>query len=259
MEFKTANPAQPAVGMVLMSLDNTGEAVPASAGDPIPTSVAVSVTVGTVTGKDADAAVPTGNPVLVAGWDATDVRTLLTDIAGQLLTIATGAAADGAAVSGNPLLVAGSDGTDVRTLNTDATGHLQVVAIATGAAADAAAVAGNPVLTAGSDGTDARTLTTDTGGHLVVTSLGASAYNTAANTAGHAVKTGAGVWRGFTTNTAGTTTTAAVYDGISNAGVLLATIDTSTLASLRYDIAFATGLFIVLAGAIAADVTVSYQ
>jgi hypothetical protein len=37
-----------------------------------------------------------------------------------------GAAAAGAAVSGNPVLIAGQDGTDVRSLKTDASGELQV-------------------------------------------------------------------------------------------------------------------------------------
>lgn len=87
---------------------------------------------------------------------------------------------------------------------------------------------------------------------------GASAYNTAANTAGYQVKSGAGVWRGFTINTGGTGSTATFYDGTSTAGTKLATVSTTALATLFYDIAFTTGLFVVLAGAGAADVTITY-
>jgi hypothetical protein len=47
---------------------------------------------------------------------------------------AVGAAADGAAVSGNPVLVAGYDGTNVQTLLTNASGHLQVTALDGGGA-----------------------------------------------------------------------------------------------------------------------------
>lgn len=87
---------------------------------------------------------------------------------------------------------------------------------------------------------------------------GASAHNTAANTAGYQVKNSAGVLHGMTINTAGLTSSATFYDGTSTAGVKLATVSTLGQASLTWDIAFATGLFIVLAGGTPADVTVSF-
>lgn len=87
---------------------------------------------------------------------------------------------------------------------------------------------------------------------------GASAYNTAANTAGHQVKNSAGVLHGVTVNIAGLTSSATFYDGTSTGGTKLATVSTLGQTSLTYDIAFATGLFIVLAGGTPADVTVSY-
>lgn len=95
-------------------------------------------------------------------------------------------------------------------------------------------------------------------GGISVKPQGASAYNDATGTAGHSIKTGAGVFQGFTTNTAGTSSTAVLYDGTSTAGTKLATINTATVASLQYNIAFATGLFIVSSTATPADITVAY-
>ena len=124
-----------------------------------------------------------------------------------------------------------------------------------------AAVALNP--------SDARVLLeTDASGNLLVQSaaggltvkpLGATAYNDATGSAGHQIKTGAGVFQGFTVNARGTSSTAALYDGTSSAGTLLATIDTGTASvSLQYGIAFAVGLFIVSSTVTPADITVSY-
>lgn len=48
------------------------------------------------------------------------------DIASSVDLTVIGKAADGAAVSGNPVLIAGQDGTNVQTLKTDAAGELQV-------------------------------------------------------------------------------------------------------------------------------------
>jgi hypothetical protein len=71
-----------------------------------------------VVGKDASGAVPTGSPVLVAGSDGTDVRTLSTDNTGKLNVNATftpsgtqhvdGSAAVGAA-AGNPVTLGTRD------------------------------------------------------------------------------------------------------------------------------------------------------
>lgn len=115
-----------------------------------------------VTGAAADGAAVSGNPVLVAGQDGTNVQTLLTDTTGRLVNV--GAAAAGAAISGNPVLMGGSDGTNARAVLTDTSGRQIMV----GAAANAAAVTGNPVLVAGSDGTNAYRLLTGTDGRLSV-------------------------------------------------------------------------------------------
>lgn len=150
----------------------------------------------TVTGPNASGTPSTGDPVLVAGLDGTDVRTLDTDTAGRLnvnvsnipaVTLSgtqtvdiggvpqvQGSVAAGSPVANNPVQVGGTDGTDVRELLTDSSGRLAVnvntlpTATVTGAGANGAAVSGNPVLTAGSDGTDTRTLATDATGKLNV-------------------------------------------------------------------------------------------
>lgn len=62
-----------------------------------------------VSGAGASGAAVTGNPVLVAGSDGTNARTLNTDSSGR--QVAVGAAAHGATAAGNPVLVAGYAGT----------------------------------------------------------------------------------------------------------------------------------------------------
>ena len=121
-----------------------------------------TITVGEVRGMAADGAAVSGNPVLIAGFDGTNVQTLLEDTSGRPIVV--GAAADGAAVSGNPVLMAGSDTTNAQTLAVDTTGRQLVV----GSAADGAAVSGSPLLMAGQDGTNAQSLLTDTSGRQIV-------------------------------------------------------------------------------------------
>lgn len=86
-----------------------------------------------------------------------------------------GAGANGAAVTGNPVLTAGSDGTNARSIKTDAGGAVQTdiesgptgasALQSQGAAADGAAAAGNPVQVGGVDGAgNAQRLLTDTTG-----------------------------------------------------------------------------------------------
>jgi hypothetical protein len=102
-------------------------------------------------------------------------------------------------------------------------------------------------------------MTLDGSGVAQPVTQGATPYNTAANTTGYQVKSGAGVFSGITVNTAGLTSSATFYDGTSTGGTKLATISTLAQVSLNYNIAFVTGLFVVLAGGTAADVTISYQ
>ena len=73
------------------------------------------------------------------------------------------------------------------------------------------------------------------------------------------IYTGAGYVTGLSVNTAGTTSTIKLYDGLDAGGTLLGTWSTVAQASLALGaIAFATGLFAVTAGGAPADVTVSY-
>lgn len=94
---------------------------------------------------------------------------------------------------------------------------------------------------------------------LVTSAAGYTPKNYAANNAGDLIKTGAGIFGGLAINAGGTTSSATLYDGTTSGGTKLATIDTTAIGSLQYNIAFTTGLFIVLAGAAAADVTVAYK
>lgn len=86
-----------------------------------------------------------------------------------------------------------------------------------------------------------------------------SVLNLAAN-ATTLVKTGEGVLRSITINTKGATAnTIKIYDGLTAAGTLLATIDsTASIGTLTFDAKFSTGLCIVIATGTAADITVSY-
>lgn len=122
---------------------------------------------GIVWGPTASGSPPAQAPVLAAGIDGTNTRTLFTDTVGRLQII--GAGASGAAQTGNPVLTAGSDGANAHTLFTDTTGRLVIV----GAATNGAAFTGNPVLTAGQDGTNARAIHTDTVGNIAL----AGVYN----------------------------------------------------------------------------------
>jgi len=106
-------------------------------------------------------------------------------------------------------------------------------------------------------------LKVDANGDLIVSSAGTpgnSSKNYAANTAGDQAKLGAGILRGLTVNTAGLTSTATLYDGTSTSGTKLGTFSTLAQNSLQdLNLAFATGLFVVLAGGTPADVTVSWS
>jgi hypothetical protein len=124
-----------------------------------------------VEGLVADGAAVSGNPVLTAGFDGTNVQTKLTDTSGRQVTV--GAAADGAAVTGNPVLMGGQDGTNAQSILTDTTGRQVMV----GASADGAAVTGNPILIGGQDGTNTQSILTDTTGRQIM--IGAAADGTA--------------------------------------------------------------------------------
>ena len=75
-------------------------------------------------GAGANGAAVTGNPVLHAGSDGTNARTIKTDTAGNQIVV--GATASGAAPSTAPVLAAGWDGTNAYTLRTTNSGNLAI-------------------------------------------------------------------------------------------------------------------------------------
>ena len=100
-----------------------------------------------------------------------------------------------------------------------------------------------------------------TNGVVVRGSVGAASYNTAANTAGHQVKNASGVLYGLSVNTAGLVSSVTLYDGTSTSGAKLGTFSTLSQGGPVFPscgIAFATGLYLVAAGATPADITVLY-
>ena len=156
------------------SYTDTGSITPAGAMPTVNTAM-IGFGTMTATGPAASGATVTGNPVLVAGQDGTNARTLFVDTTGRQVVV--GASAVAAAVAGNPVLVGGSDGTNARYILLDTSGRPNVV----GAVAVGVAVAGNPVLVGGSDGTNARYLATDTTGRLNVVGTAAVGAAVAGN------------------------------------------------------------------------------
>jgi hypothetical protein len=84
--------------------------------------------------------------------------------------------------------------------------------------------------------------------------------NIAAQTAGTALRTGAGVLHAVAFNKPIATSVLTVYDGVSTAGTKIATITipaSPNTPTLIYDVAFSTGLYVVMATA-DMDVTISW-
>lgn len=103
----------------------------------------------------------------------------------------------------------------------------------------------------------------DTTGAYVVeqaSAVGGYSFSNLKANATTTVKSGAGKLHSISINTKGITNTVTVYDNTAGSGTTIATID-STLgqASFMFDLAFATGLTIVIAGGTAADITVTYK
>lgn len=84
--------------------------------------------------------------------------------------------------------------------------------------------------------------------------------NVAAQTAGTLLRTGAGVLHAIAFNKPIATSVLTIYDGLTTGGTKIATITIPASPNtpvLIYDVAFATGLFIVMATA-DMDVTISW-
>ncbi len=85
--------------------------------------------------------------------------------------------------------------------------------------------------------------------------------NFTATTAGTTVKSGEGALYSITFNNPVATGVVTLYDGISTGGTLIGTITipaTPQPVTLRYDVFFAVGLFIVVATA-AQDLTINFK
>ena len=145
-----------------------------------------------VAGEAASGAAVTGNPVLVAGQDGTDARTLLTDNTGQLKVLVENGSAIavsgtvtaeieghaggvldavvGAAIPANAVLIGGSEAGNIEPLLLDASGFLKVN-VAAGSAGNAAASATGSAVPAdadylgASDGTDLQGLLVESATH----------------------------------------------------------------------------------------------
>lgn len=73
------------------------------------------------------------------------------------------------------------------------------------------------------------------------------------------VKTGTGVLHTLTINTIGDTDTVTIYDGTSASGTIIAKTDSALETTFIFDVAFYTGLTVVLSGTTPADITISYN
>ena len=124
----------------------------------------------TVTGPDASGTAPTGDPVLAAGSDGTDVRTLHTDIAGNLDVNVQGTVPVSGTFFQATQPVSGTfwQTTQPVSIAATVTADISNQPGVQGLVADATAVTGYPVLMGASDGVDARTLSSDTSGKLNV-------------------------------------------------------------------------------------------
>jgi hypothetical protein len=93
----------------------------------------------------------------------------------------------------------------------------------------------------------------------VATATGGYSFSNITTATTTTSKSGAGYLRNITVNTGGAGSTLTVYDNTAGSGTKIATIDTSTVGTKTYDIAFATGLTLVSASGTPADITVAWK
>ena len=95
-------------------------------------------------------------------------------------------------------------------------------------------------------------------GTVEVTALPADSFvNYSTAQAGTQIKTGAGILKRVVISNPGTAMTIALYDALSATNPI-ATI-AAAFGALEFNVSFATGLFVVIAGTAVGDVTISYQ
>src|SRR5882757_2249297 len=220
-----------------------------------------------VQGAGATGAAVTGNPVLQAGSDGTNARTITTDASGN--QIGVGPSASGVAAVGNPI---GAGGTFLSAYPSLSTGqrqefglttHGQLLSMLVGIAATGsdgiantvayathnAAVNTSVLLTEGPlwfNGTTwdrARSggVTGIEGVSLQASPSGAYTYNHIATAATTTVKSGAGTLHTITINSLGTVaSTLTVYDNTAGSGTVIGIINSlSITGTLTLDVAFA--------------------
>jgi hypothetical protein len=93
---------------------------------------------------------------------------------------------------------------------------------------------------------------------LPVFQAGSTAVNIATNT-NTVIKASPGTFVGLVVNTAGTTSTATVYDNTACSGTVIGTFSTTAQAALNFGIAATTGICVTTAGGAAADITILYR
>jgi hypothetical protein len=95
---------------------------------------------------------------------------------------------------------------------------------------------------------------------MALTPTGALSYSHLNSNGSTTLKSAAGWLHSVSINSKGATgNTATLYDNTTASGTLLAVIDTTAqIQTLLFDVAFQTGLTVVLASGSAADLTVSY-
>lgn len=207
------------------------------------TTVRPCVTVGTVC-----APLSASNPMPISGTLSATVTNATVTGTGTAGSAATGVLSVQGIASMTPLLATGTG-----TAGTAATGVLTVQGI----------TSMTPLLVtlSGSNTVTTVTAVTDITNTVVTRELGASFINITTN-ADTNVKGSAGTFVGITVNTAGTTSTAKIYndaDGTCNSG-LVATVNTAVLGTdLIFNAAMGTGICVTTAGAGAADITILYR
>jgi hypothetical protein len=93
---------------------------------------------------------------------------------------------------------------------------------------------------------------------LPVYSSGSSFTNVTTND-DTVVKSSPGTFAGISVNTAGTTSTAVVYDNTACSGTVVGTFSTVTVGFIPIGAAMRTGICVTTAGGAAADITVYYH
>jgi len=93
---------------------------------------------------------------------------------------------------------------------------------------------------------------------MVIDGFNATVMSTATETV---IKASSGMLHLITVNKKGTvSSTVTVYDGLTNAGTVIAIIDSLNLyGTFLFDVYFTTGLTIVTTGTVAPNITISYR